>query len=401
MKIALVTTQWERFCGDPVIPWLTELVKQLTKKDVQFVVFTASYKGMRSSVIGGIYVYRFRYFPKRFETFSHEGAIVEKLKQSKWHYLSALSFIICGSISAFIFALKNNYDIVHIQWPFPLGIFGEIMRRTRKVPIVYTFHSAEFLLLKNALFKLILKILIKPVKMITCNSRYTQMLLLHKLGVERMKTCIIPFGSGLSSVMLSTTHSFKNTRRGLLFVGRLVQRKGVQFLIEALRIIVYEKKRDYVVDVVGDGPELSSLELKVKNSKLGKHVNFRGKVSNDILKSCYSNARLFVLPAIIDSQRETEGLGVVLVEAISFGVPVVASGVGGISDVIIDNKTGLLVPEKDPKALADAIVRLYEDDELSRRLVEEGQKHIQDNFSWDVIADKFTNVYSAVYSERN
>jgi glycosyltransferase involved in cell wall biosynthesis len=106
-----------------------------------------------------------------------------------------------------------------------------------------------------------------------------------------------------------------------------------------------------------------------------------------------------VLPAIHDDRGDTEGLGVVLVEALMHQRPVVASSVGGIVDVIKDGETGLLVPEKNPQAIADAILRLINDPSLSRRLGRQGFEFAQKYFDWDEITTHLENVFYSVVSK--
>jgi glycosyltransferase involved in cell wall biosynthesis len=99
------------------------------------------------------------------------------------------------------------------------------------------------------------------------------------------------------------------------------------------------------------------------------------------------------LPAIIDSKGDTEGLGVVLIEAAQYGLPIIASNVGGIPDVVIDRKTGLLIPEKKPEAIATAIKELLENEELRKSLVLGASEHIKENFSWGKIVEKQIAAY--------
>jgi glycosyltransferase involved in cell wall biosynthesis len=100
----------------------------------------------------------------------------------------------------------------------------------------------------------------------------------------------------------------------------------------------------------------------------------------------------------VDSRGDTEGLGVVLIEAMEYGLPIIASDVGGIPDVAIDKKTGLLVPEKNPQALAAAIKELSENETLQKSLALGASEHIKQNFSWDAIVKKQLNSYAIVCS---
>ena len=122
-------------------------------------------------------------------------------------------------------------------------------------------------------------------------------------------------------------------------------------------------------------------------------IIFTGKLSPEALANEYKTANVFTLPAIVDSKGDTEGLGVVLIEAMELGLPVVASNVGGIPDVVVDGVSGILVPEKDPKALADAYKRLAESPEFTEKILAGAQQRIDECFSWDKIIERQVAVY--------
>ena len=125
-------------------------------------------------------------------------------------------------------------------------------------------------------------------------------------------------------------------------------------------------------------------------------IIFTGKLSPEDLANEYKTANVFTLPAIVDSKGDTEGLGVVLIEAMELGLPIVASDVGGIPDVVIDGESGILVPEKDPVALANAFKRLAADPSLTEHLLAGARKRINDCFTWDGIIERQIDVYNKV-----
>ena len=116
-------------------------------------------------------------------------------------------------------------------------------------------------------------------------------------------------------------------------------------------------------------------------------------MSDSELAEAYSSADLFVLPAVLDTHGDTEGLGVVLLEAMAAHVPVLASAAGGITDVVVDGESGVLVPPGDAGALSSALARLHGDPELRARLAEGGIARLRDEFSWDAIADRWADIY--------
>jgi glycosyltransferase involved in cell wall biosynthesis len=138
------------------------------------------------------------------------------------------------------------------------------------------------------------------------------------------------------------------------------------------------------------------LEALSRELGISEAVEFAGFVTNERLSQLFRACTLYVHPAIYDDRGDTEGLGVVLIEALRNRKPVVASQVGGIVDVIKDGETGLLVPQKDPEALAEAVLRVLQDPALARRLGEQGYVYATKFFDWDRITDRLEAVYRRV-----
>jgi glycosyltransferase involved in cell wall biosynthesis len=125
-------------------------------------------------------------------------------------------------------------------------------------------------------------------------------------------------------------------------------------------------------------------------------VTFHGFAPDERLRLLLSSCDALVLPAVVDAKGDVEGLGVVLIEAMGFAKPVIASAAGGITDIVRDDENGLLVPPGDPHALARAIVRLESDPVAARRLGSEGRADVQRRFSWDAILDRLVELYRSV-----
>jgi len=185
----------------------------------------------------------------------------------------------------------------------------------------------------------------------------------------------------------------------ILFVGRLVERKGVEYLLRALRIVY--PKIDVRLTVVGTGPLFPALKALTVELGLEDRVNFTGALPQQELEKAYRRCDLFVLPACYDSSGDTEGLGVVLLEALSCGKPVIGSNVGGIPDIIKHEQTGLLVPEKDPEALAQAIERVLSDPSLYFSLAKNGFEYAKNTFSIQSIARRGKELYLTILSAKD
>jgi glycosyltransferase involved in cell wall biosynthesis len=180
----------------------------------------------------------------------------------------------------------------------------------------------------------------------------------------------------------------------LLFVGRLVERKGVHLLLDALATLPPERR--VVLRVVGDGPERPRLQEQAERLGLGGRVVFHGFVTKEELQARMESCDCFVLPAVVDAKGDTEGLGVVLLEAMSYGKPTIASAAGGIVDIVRDGRNGFLVPPGDAPALAGAIARMMDDPQAAGRMGVNGRDDVRADFSWDVIVGRLAEVYERV-----
>ena len=240
-----------------------------------------------------------------------------------------------------------------------------------------------------------LRHLIRSSDAVTANSSHTERLIraVHDRPIVR-----IPFGAALEPATAAEAAP-RSSRPDtapfrLLFVGRLVERKGVTHLLDALPTL--RARRAVELDVVGDGPLRAELATRARELGLGDVVRFPGFLPERELGDLFARADTFVLPAVEDAKGDVEGLGVVLIEALVHGLPVVASESGGIVDIVQHERTGLLVPPGDAAALAAALERLATDPMLRERLARAGRQHARVTFSWDGIIDRLVELYRSL-----
>jgi len=159
---------------------------------------------------------------------------------------------------------------------------------------------------------------------------------------------------------------------------------------------VLKKHATVKLKTVGSGPKEQQITTHINELNLEKHVEIIDNISDDDLLKLYNSSDLFVLPSIIDSQGNTEGLGVVLIEAMACGLPVIGSNIGGIPDIVHDGETGLLVPQKDISELSKSIIKLIENPDLMEKIANKGYKMVKANFSWEKIAKDYIYCYKNV-----
>lgn len=403
MKVLVIGSVYPRFHEDAEVPWLRTSVAHLKKAGLDIQVLAPAYKGLKSHEIDGVKVNRFRYAPASWEILTHEEGAPSKMASKPWLQLLAIPYIISGFFRCISICSKFKPDVIHAHWPFPHAYIALGAAKLFKIPMVLNFHGAELLLIrKKKWVKPLLKFAIGQAQAIFANSSFTagKIKALRKVDVEWSPygTTLDKSGNGSergngnAPVAHKVTDKFK-----ILFVGRHIERKGICYLIEAAKYLPRDK---FEIRIVGVGDLTEKLKGLAQQASAaapeGAEIIFTGKLSPEALTSEYKTANVFTLPAIVDSKGDTEGLGVVLIEAMELGLPVVASDVGGIPDVVVDGESGILVPEKDPQALADAFKRLEAEPALVQKLLDGAQERIRKCFTWDGIIDRQIAVYNRI-----
>ncbi|MFB2897424.1 glycosyltransferase family 4 protein [Aerosakkonemataceae cyanobacterium BLCC-F50] len=374
--------------------FVREAILRLKPSGAKFTVFAPAYEGSKSYVLEDIEVYRFRYCPKRFENLVRDGAPTKIQRQPLYLIVAAL-YIFLGTIQLFLLCWKKRPDLLHIHWPFPHGLMALPASKLLGIPMVFSFHGAELILANKFGFVAhILRWLLSFSSGVTANSSFTCGLI-RKLYDGAVT--VIPYGLTVEA-KLPKKRSPEEVPR-LLFVGRLDERKGLRYLLEALPIIL--KRQPVHLRIVGKGILETEIKAQCQKLNLDSVVDFLGFVTKEELADEYASCDVFVLPAIVDSKGDTEGLGIVIIEALAHKKPVVASAVGGIVDVINSGTTGLLVPEKNPVALANAILEFLSNSTLSEAMVERGLKDVQTRFSWFRIVPLWQQIFVQALDKNN
>lgn len=398
MRILHVVTAFPRSRDDVITPWLVELLRRLRAAGHDVEVFTSAYRGGGNRDFEGIPIHRFRYFPATWEDLTHDEAVPDRLKRA-WRYRLALPcYLLGGMTGIWRLCRRHRYDVVQVHWPLPHALFGWVARAACGARLVTTFYGVELRWVKSGMpwLRGFLARAARSSDRVVAISQYTAGEIRELADTP---ITVIPYTTGLAELTAGSAAAPGSQRQRsdaggpftVLFVGRLVARKGIPTLIEAAR-----RLRETVpirLVIIGDGPERPALEAEIARAGLGGLAELRGRVPSDQLARAYQEAGALVLPAIVDARGDTEGLGVVLLEAMSYGTPVIASDIGGITDIVTHDQTGLLVPPGDPAALAAAIQRLARDHETWRRLADAGRRRYLEDFSWSSLVRRWEDLY--------
>ena len=229
----------------------------------------------------------------------------------------------------------------------------------------------------------------RQVRAFLCASEAIRQMLIEQ-GIEASRTITVHEGIDLAHVAaappVSVHEAYWLPHNAPLAgaIGALVGHKGHRYLIDAAAQVVREVPDARFV-ILGEGDLRASLEKQIADLHLEKHV-ILGGFRPDVL-SLLKGFDFFVMPSV------TEGLGTSLLDAMACAKPIVASRVGGIPEVVVDGKTGILVPPKDPDRLAQAIVRMMQDRALAASMAEAGYARVTERFTVERMVEETLAVY--------
>lgn len=329
----------------------------------------------------GIPVIRYHYFPlHKWETLCYPGAIVPRIKEKKSRIL-LVPFLLLAQFLA-VRHYEKDFDIVHAHWLIPQGIIASLCKK----PFLVTGHGGDVGELNSSVFYLLKKRCLKRAAAATVVSAHLKKLLKETYGYTH--TAVIPMGcntSYFSPARRKDNFFSQGERKVILFVGRLAEKKGTAYLIRAMSQV------DALLVIVGSGPLESACKSLVRELHLEDKVRFLGPKPHTELRAVYASADIFAAPSVTARGGDVEGFGLVILEAMASGLPVVASRSGGITDLITDGQNGLLAEERDVGQLADHLSRLVADEGL-RRTLSAASLQTAARFDYSVIAEKYHDI---------
>jgi glycosyltransferase involved in cell wall biosynthesis len=388
MKIGVITSVYPEFKGDPHGIFVHRLMREICRQGHEVHVL-APFSGDKTDyILDGVNIKKFNYFyPKRFQKLCGRSGMIDNIKEGIFVKIQFLSFIIFNAYNS---QKLRDMDVIHVQWPIPNGLGALFLKIFNNIPFINTIHGEEVYLSKRYHTTFALKILVRnSFKTITNSSQTLKVSL--KNGLKKDKLEIIPFG--VDTNIFRPYNGLKDeTMFQILSIGYLIERKGFEYLIKSIKEVL--KIQDNVkLKIVGTGPLENQIRTQIKELKLERNIEIIGNVSDEELLNLYNSSDIFVLPSVVDSQGNTEGLGVVLLEAMACKIPVIASNIGGIPDIVHDKVNGILVPQKDVLELSNAINELIKHEEYRKSLALNGYEMVKGHFSWEQIAKDYIEIY--------
>jgi glycosyltransferase involved in cell wall biosynthesis len=301
---------------------------------------------------------------------------------------------------------------------FPLYQYLKVARRLKQYDIVYCeVHRAAFYALHRATFGSPPRVMtaaytggiprffwqrrsfLEPYSflalrlsdLVICPSDYSRDNVSQAYGIPLSKTRA--FHGGVPDHFLEQTQKQEQEGRfTLVFCGRLNGSrepfKRVDLLLKAMRLIL--QKHEMELKIIGSGSRLEEYTELARTLGIEEEVHFLGHIDHDKLPEHYAAADLFVLSSRMES------FGLVVAEAMACGLPVVATRVGGVPEVVDEGVTGLLVPPNDPEALAEAVNSLLDDPDRMKAMGAKGRERVREHFTWDKVAERMVGYFREI-----
>ncbi len=312
--------------------------------------------------------------------------------------VSLVSFFILGLWKATILVRKKKYDVINTHFAIPSGLIGLIISKFFKIPHIPTIIGADiydptrsYPWYIRALVRKMIAILLKHADDVVAISGDTKKRAVQLYGIDR-KINIICYGIPEIAIPKAQRlhYNLKESDFAIISIGRLVKRKGYQYLFEA----IYRLKNSSIkLLIIGEGEEKEKLEILANELRINSQIIFLGFVSEEEKNRYLSLADIFVLPSL------HEGQGIVFLEAMYFGLPIITTDNGGQTDFLKENITGFLVPVKNVEKLAEKIRLLLTNEELRKNISDFNREYAKE-FCDSNLAQQYENLFERVVDNK-
>ncbi|MFQ6087722.1 MAG: glycosyltransferase family 4 protein [Candidatus Methanofastidiosia archaeon] len=317
-----------------------------------------------------------------------DNIIIYKLPIDKKdiHYWTQKEILVY-SIKAIRFIRKlmkrDKYDLCHAFFGFPCGLIAYLFRK--KIPYIVSLRGSDVpgfskrFSIQYIFLKPMLKIIWRNSKSVIANSEGLKRLALRTSPNQDIEI----IHNGIDINEFKPSHR-KNKTIKILCVSRLIERKGIKYLIGAIPQIL-KNYNNFKVTIIGKGSQEQELKKMSLDLNIEEYIDFMGYVAHSKLPKIYSKSEIFVLPSL------KEGMSNTVLEAIASGISIITTDTGGTQELIKDN--GIIVPMNDSEAIADATIQLINDSNLRREMGKKSRK-IAENMSWEDVAEAYLKLYA-------
>lgn len=412
VRILTVTSSYPKYRGDTTAPFIASITKALAARGHKLTVVLPARADLDLEPVAGVRFCPFRYAPTEgLSVFGYAEALRGDVALKHQTYLAAPLALFAGARRLLAESGRDHYDVLHAHWVVPNGAMAWPASRARGLPLVVSLHGSDvFLSEKKGPFRSAAKLALKRASAATaCSDDLATRAL--ALGARETPE-VIPYGVDAAEFCpepsagqtLRRTLGIDDETVVILAVGRLVRKKGFEYLIDAAVQLNRPDRKfgKFAVVIAGKGDLATELEHRAEALRVPGDIHFDlvGNVDRAALPGYFAMADIVAVPSVRDAAGNVDGLPNVLLEVMASGSAIVASDVAGIPQAIRDGRDGLLVPEKDPQALAAAIASLAPSKTRRDELGASARQRAVETFSWDLVGERFESVLRSVAETR-
>lgn len=387
-KVLFITHNYIRHRGDFAGVFLHLLATKLTELGFEIFVTAPHDAGLAEyEEIDGIKIYRFRYAEDKDETLAYRGNMHRQILTNPFKLFRLKKFLTAAYDKSAEIIEEENIEIVSVHWVVPNGRIGFNLKEKfgDKIKLFLHSHGTDIrLLTKFYLLYLYFKPVIKIYERWTVVSNYLKRLILERDIKISDKINVIPLPN--DEKLFFPDESVRDDPNLIVTVSRFTRQKRLDIFVKALNILKDEFP-NLKAEIYGSGPEKGNIESLIEGFELTGRIMIFRPVTQDELRSVYNRAAAVVLNSV------DEGFGLTLTEAMLCRRAVIGTESGGITDIIEENQTGLLIPEDNPEELANAIRRLISDPEQRKILAAAGFQRAINEFSSNSAAQKYADLF--------
>lgn len=396
--LLVLASTYPRWAGDYEPGFVHELSRRLCDRFDVTVVAPHAPGAKVVERMDGVRVIRYRYAPAAMETLVHGGGIAANLRRSKWKFLLLPGFLV-GQYCAARRAIKSgSIQVIHAHWLVPQGLIARVATSGFRIPYIVTSHGGDLFGLRGRVTTSLKRVVARHAAAMTVVSSAMRVEA-SRIGLAPPSIDVVPMGADLRARFVASPDA-ERSRNRLLFVGRLVPKKGLPFLLDAMPMVL-SSRPGTVLEIAGFGPERDALERQVHALGLGASVRFLGALGQEQLPDLYRRAAIFVAPFVRDDSGDQEGLPVALMEAIGCGCPAVVGDVAGVRDLLGEEARGIVVDPRNRESLAEAILEVLEAPDKARAQAMALRQAAAERVDWDRIAARYAAIIDAAVEARS
>jgi glycosyltransferase involved in cell wall biosynthesis len=405
----MVTSSYPKYEGDVTAPFVESIATSVAAGGHEVHVLAPYHPELRHAPLEkGVQLHFFKYSPFRHLNIWGYAESLEADVRVKGAIYPLTPVVFVSSLWA-LWRLTGRikFDVMHAHWVVPNGPVAAIVARLRRLPLIISMHGSDvFVAEQSRLISSVARWCFRLASAITAPSEDLVNRAI-KLGAPAARCHVVPYGVDPSTFtriegagpILRRELGLPNDSLVVFSVGRMVYKKGFEYLIRAVPAILREHPNARVV-LAGGGDLEERLQSLVRQLGVERSVIMPGWVSRDKMPLYFSGCDLFVLPSVVDQQGNVDGLPNTLLEAMASARPVVATNVAGVPLAVKDGDNGLLVPQKQPGELSSAINLLLDAPELRVQYGEASRRRVEQELNWETTACTFTELYRSALKRR-